>query len=175
MQKRPYLSEWADSLQGLSGGMERVLRLRNVAKEGRKLDENPMKKTYAEKLRDPRWQKRRLERLKASDFSCLNCEATDKELHVHHLIYERGKDPWDYEDKLLIPLCLDCHEAIDMVQKDIMRIMAEFPPEFLGELHMALCDLFSAGHQGKHIFERWSDWIKAARPKPRGKKRKSKG
>jgi len=30
-------------------------------------------------------------------------------LHVHHLYYVKGRDPWEYPDFALVPLCDDCH------------------------------------------------------------------
>lgn len=126
--------------------------------------EAALKKTYAEKLRDPRWQKRRLEILDKAKFHCLNCDSTDKELHVHHLLYERGKDPWEYEDKLLLPLCKDCHELIADMQADVTKLLAEFTPDVWGELHGALCDILGGGHD-EHPFIVWGNWINAACPK----------
>lgn len=67
--------------------------------------------TYAEKLKDPRWQKKRLEILNRDEWKCQNCSASEKTLHVHHKDYERGRDPWDYTDNWLATLCEDCHAA----------------------------------------------------------------
>lgn len=68
-----------------------------------------MKKTYAEKLKDPRWQKKRLEILSRDNFTCKCCFNTDKTLHVHHKIYE-SNNPWETSSIHLITLCEDCHE-----------------------------------------------------------------
>ena len=69
------------------------------------------KPTYAEMLRDPRWQRRRLEILSRDEFTCQRCRSTTKELHAHHKFYlSGGKSPWEYGDEHLITLCLDCHE-----------------------------------------------------------------
>jgi 5-methylcytosine-specific restriction endonuclease McrA len=65
--------------------------------------------TYSEKLKDPRWQKKRLEILSAANFACEYCTNKTKTLHVHHLSYLKGKDPWDYTDDYLVCLCEDCH------------------------------------------------------------------
>ena len=65
--------------------------------------------TYSEKLRDPRWQKKRLEIMQRDGFACAFCNAKDKELQVHHLTYKK-RDPWDYPDYLYQTLCRDCHE-----------------------------------------------------------------
>lgn len=65
---------------------------------------------YAAKLRDPRWQKMRLEVLSRDNWMCRECESTDKTLHVHHLCYLPDHDPWEYQLLDLKTLCEDCHE-----------------------------------------------------------------
>lgn len=64
---------------------------------------------YTEKLKDPRWQKKRLEILSRDEFRCTWCSDDESTLHVHHLAYS-GSDPWDIDPKLLITLCESCHE-----------------------------------------------------------------
>ena len=64
---------------------------------------------YAEKLKDPRWQKRRLEVFERDDWTCQECGATDRTLHIHHKFYRRGLEPWQYSDAALDTLCEDCH------------------------------------------------------------------
>lgn len=66
--------------------------------------------TYAEKLKDPRWQKKRLEILQRDGFACRVCFDTTTTLHVHHKFYKRGANPWDYPDESLITLCAECHK-----------------------------------------------------------------
>lgn len=63
--------------------------------------------TYAEKLRDGRWQKKRLEILERDGWKCSCCPATNN-LQVHHLVYAR-RDPWDYPNDVYQTLCGDCH------------------------------------------------------------------
>lgn len=67
------------------------------------------KKAYAEKLKDPRWQKRRLEVLGRDEFTCQHCFDSESTLHVHHRAYGNG-DPWDVPDCYLVTLCAECHE-----------------------------------------------------------------
>lgn len=62
------------------------------------------------KYKDPRWQKLRLEKMQQANFACEHCEATDSTLNVHHKIYRRGKEPWEYELVDLECLCEQCHE-----------------------------------------------------------------
>lgn len=67
---------------------------------------------YFEKLKDPRWQAKRLRIMDRDKFTCRSCGETAKPLHVHHSRYDKGRDPWDYSDCDLVTLCAGCHEAI---------------------------------------------------------------
>ena len=66
---------------------------------------------YQEKLLDPRWQKKKSEILQRDDFTCQEkrCGRKDKTLHVHHVDYVPGMEPWEYPSDMLITLCEDCH------------------------------------------------------------------
>jgi hypothetical protein len=81
---------------------------------------------YSSKLRDPRWQKKRLEIFEAAGWECQQCGAETKELHAHHMIYRRGRNPWEYTEKEIVALCSDCHEKIGMVQEQISAVMLEY-------------------------------------------------
>lgn len=124
-------------------------------------------KTYAEKLRDPRWQKKRLEILKSSEFSCSCCGDSESELHVHHRVYFRNRDPWDYENKFLIPVCEECHKAIADTERDVMALLCEFPFYLVSDLRGALQDILNDPCPSKV----WSAWIKSVRPKKRKAKK----
>lgn len=80
--------------------------------------------TYSEKLKDPRWQKKRLEVFQRDGFACVACGDKSSTLHVHHWYYERGKDPWEAPDGDLETLCESCHEqestCREMVEKDLI-------------------------------------------------------
>lgn len=64
--------------------------------------------TYSEKLKDPRWQRKRLLVFDRAGWACENCGCKERTLHVHHLIYSKGQ-PWESPDKTLECLCQDCH------------------------------------------------------------------
>lgn len=78
-----------------------------------------MAKTYAQKLKDPRWQKRRLEILQRDHYTCRECKAQHKTLHVHHCSYAPQLEPWEYSDNDLITLCEDCHCLVETVLDEI--------------------------------------------------------
>ena len=65
---------------------------------------------YAELLRKPQWQKRRLQMLEKAGWKCIECGATELQLHVHHKRYISSAKPWEYEDEDLAVLCERCHE-----------------------------------------------------------------
>ena len=69
------------------------------------------KSAYSEKLRDPRWQKKRLIIMDRDKFTCCKCGESESTLNIHHCYYEYGRDPWDYPDDSLITLCESCHET----------------------------------------------------------------
>ncbi len=81
--------------------------------------------TYAEKLKDPRWQKKRLEILERDKWTCFCCGRKTETLHVHHLLYITGKDPWDYESNFLITYCEICHETEHLIGKQLDEILIE--------------------------------------------------
>jgi hypothetical protein len=66
---------------------------------------------YSEKLKDPRWQRKRLEILERDEWMCKKCFDSESTLVVHHLKYEQGKEPWECDGKYLITLCESCHDA----------------------------------------------------------------
>lgn len=65
--------------------------------------------TYSQKLRDPRWLRKRTAILIRDDFTCQHCRETTKPLHCHHKYYHFNTDPWEYPDEALIILCETCH------------------------------------------------------------------
>ncbi len=78
-------------------------------------------KTYAEKLLDPRWQKRKSEILRAAQFRCEDCGRDDLTLHVHHCAYMTGKEPWEYDNSLLMSVCPKHHKERQELE-DALRV-----------------------------------------------------
>jgi hypothetical protein len=83
--------------------------------------------SYSEKLRDPRWQRRRLEKLQANDFACECCGDPESTLHVHHRLYRKGADPWDYADNELAVLCEVCHAEDHQAKSELEELMCCVP------------------------------------------------
>jgi hypothetical protein len=77
-----------------------------------------MRTSYVEKLKDPRWQKKRLEVLQRDEWSCTMCGDKESTLHVHHNRYVKGRDPWEYPASELRTLCVSCHEEETDLRKE---------------------------------------------------------
>lgn len=65
---------------------------------------------YYEKLKDPRWQKKRLEVFQRDEFRCQACFDDESTLTVHHRYYDKGLEPWEYPLEALVTLCQNCHQ-----------------------------------------------------------------
>lgn len=92
-------------------------------------------KSYFELLKDPRWQRKRLEIFNRDDWTCTSCFNKDKTLHVHHKKYKWGKKPWEYDDDSLTTLCEECHEKITESKKALDAAIAKLHP---GQQEMVL-------------------------------------
>ena len=77
-------------------------------------------KSYRDKLKDPRWQKKRLKIMERDKFSCVYCGDGKTTLHVHHKKYVG--EPWDCPDNLLETLCEDCHSFTHEKNKENLLI-----------------------------------------------------
>lgn len=91
-----------------------------------------MAKSYSEKLKDPRWQKKRLLILERDNWECTRCQEREKTLNVHHIEYSR--EPWDTPDDLLTTLCEDCHESIESFKKLSHRLLCSTAGSELEEI-----------------------------------------
>lgn len=73
-----------------------------------------MSTDYSRLLRDPRWQRKRLEVLSSAEFKCQACGDENSPLHVHHSFYEKGSMPWEYDTPTLWALCESCHAEVEL-------------------------------------------------------------
>ncbi len=75
---------------------------------------------YSEKLRDPRWQKKRLEVMNRDAFTCQHCGDKEITLNVHHKQYHGN--PWDAPSESLETLCELCHKQRTDVNKNFLAL-----------------------------------------------------
>lgn len=108
-----------------------------------------MSKTYWEKLKDPRWQKKRLEIMERDEFKCRHCDDATTTLNVHHRYYISRRDPWDYEDDVFMTLCEPCHEEMEAAGKLILRLASA--SLFNRQALVMLTEACSADHPHYHL------------------------
>jgi 5-methylcytosine-specific restriction endonuclease McrA len=101
---------------------------------------------YSDKLKDPRWQKKRLEILSRDNFTCKCCGDNESTLHVHHLIYSSG-NPWEAPDNTLETLCASCHEWREEFNRNFGR--TKHSTEFAVSLMESLKNMLNAKPNGK--------------------------
>lgn len=78
---------------------------------------------YSKKLRDPRWQRLRLEIFQRDGWRCTNCWARDRTLHCHHKEYIPGADPWDHPPEMLATLCEVCHDLSHADSSEVVEYL----------------------------------------------------
>jgi len=108
--------------------------------------------SYSEKLRDPRWQKKRPEILQRDDFHCRQCGDGLTTLHVHHCFYRQGFEPWDYPDESLVTLCANCHE-VETLRSLASKIILSDALAMHGLLHNAFLQLATAVSKSLPLWE----------------------
>jgi hypothetical protein len=81
------------------------------------------KMSYAEQLKHPNWQRKRLEVLESADWACEQCDGRDVTLHVHHRRYVKGRMAWEYSEQELQVLCEPCHHLQHEKQELLDRIL----------------------------------------------------
>jgi len=141
-----------------------------------------MANDYLQKLRDPRWQKKRLEILERDNWKCQCCWDQESTLTVHHRRYLPGKEPWDYPGEYLVTLCGECHETERMLlpeaeydllamlrilffAEDVHRIASGFNQMELLHSHEVVASVYewalSDPKIQKELIDRWFDHIRA--------------
>jgi len=101
--------------------------------------------TYSDKLRDPRWQRKRLEIMQRDGFACRDCGDDSATLHVHHCLYRKDAEPWENDASELRTLCAKCHEERPWVEKDAVerfkKLMAKMDQEAIQNLRFEIKEI----------------------------------
>jgi hypothetical protein len=103
-------------------------------------------KTYAEKLKDPRWQDFRQIVFNHYGFECRVCGSSKPSgpfNHVHHKRYISGRDPWEYDLCDVSVLCEDCHKEIHDCENKWRDMIRSMPPWLIVEWN-SMADAFTA-------------------------------
>lgn len=87
-------------------------------------------KTYSEKLKDERWQKKRDKVKERANYMCQDCGSKEA-LEVHHCYYKFGLEPWQYPFDSLRCLCRDCHKKRGKIEMELRARMADLTSDEL--------------------------------------------
>jgi hypothetical protein len=93
--------------------------------------------TYAEKLKDPRWEIFRNKVFDAMGCACSTCGDQDKPAtrfnHVHHKRYIKGREPWEYDLTDVTVLCKECHDEIHQCENKWRSMIRAMPSWLVAE------------------------------------------
>lgn len=111
---------------------------------------------YADKLKHPKWQKKRLEVLSRDEFRCQLCWDNTTMLHVHHKYYKKGQDPWKYKLKAFITLCSKCHDKFH--KKNFVARQPYVEPEpYVAPTNENIIKNSNRSDAAKDFFEKYRD------------------
>jgi hypothetical protein len=105
------------------------------------------RRPYREKLLDPRWQRVRLRVFARDGWACVACGETTRTLHVHHLQYEAGQEPWEAHPDTLATLCALCHGLLSPAATETM----------MAELGLTREELWAAAGNVEDRLAAWAD------------------
>lgn len=109
--------------------------------------------SYIQKLRSPKWQKKRLQILERDKWKCVSCGRGDINLQVHHIYYEKGVEPWAYKDSVYQTLCERCHEKRQAIVDDgvnaIKSLVSKLPTKLMDDALSDACEI---------AFQAWEKW-----------------
>jgi hypothetical protein len=106
--------------------------------------------SYSDLLKDPRWQRKRLESLEAAGWACARCGDKETTLHVHHRQYIKGRKPWEYTLAELQVLCAPCHEGHHEFQKKLNQLVEGVDPCSEDVLLAVIAGYLCASLEGDH-------------------------
>ena len=94
--------------------------------------------SYSAKLRDERWQKKRVKILERTKGLCQDCKKEFEKLEVHHCYYMTLCLPWQYPLDSLRALCRDCHEKRAVSEMRLNALLARVGRQKIDELYIQL-------------------------------------
>jgi len=68
------------------------------------------RREYRRLLQDPKWKIKAAYIRKRDNHTCKRCGKKSHRLQVHHIKYEDGLLPWEYDNSTLESLCSTCHK-----------------------------------------------------------------
>lgn len=105
--------------------------------------------SYAEKLKDPRWQQLRLRVLERDEWKCRDCGDSESELQVHHSHYGKNREPWEADPNWIGTYCWPCHvrrQQREQSAKDVFgTLLARLYIESFSRLEDRINEMINGG------------------------------
>ena len=89
---------------------------------------------WKDQYKHPMWQKKRLEALEASEYTCQCCFDSESQLHVHHRQYFKGRKIWEYELDELEVLCDECHGFVHEDMSLLKSLLSHIPADAISDV-----------------------------------------
>lgn len=89
---------------------------------------------WKDQYKHPMWQKKRLEALEASEYTCQCCFDSESQLHVHHRQYFKGRKIWEYELGELEVLCDECHGFVHEDMILLKSLLSHIPADAISDV-----------------------------------------
>lgn len=89
---------------------------------------------WKDQYKHPMWQKKRLEALEASEYTCQCCFDSESQLHVHHRQYFKGRKIWEYELDELEVLCDECHGFVYEDMSLLKSLLSHIPADAISDV-----------------------------------------
>ena len=99
-----------------------------------------MPNDYSKRLKDPRWQRKRLEVMERDKWTCVDTLESDDPLQVHHCWYAKG-GPWETPNKYLITVTEDAHNERHKIESDIKKTLGLILANLSASDEVGLTDL----------------------------------
>lgn len=99
--------------------------------------------SYRRKLDTPQWRQFAAATKQRRGGGCQCCKRTDLGLHVHHIFYENGREPWEYGDDEVVVLCPPCHKEMhEQLKKFRKYVFGRMTPRILQIVNGSLAVAF---------------------------------
>lgn len=82
--------------------------------------------------------------MERDNFQCQRCKDSESTLNVHHRLYIKGLDPWEYGPLTLVTLCEPCHADESMVSESVWRLLVTLFPKYGDQTDSSKLDAISA-------------------------------
>ena len=83
-----------------------------------------MSSDYLIRLQDPKWKEKADQIRVQRKHTCECCGTKNAAMQIHHIYYQKGLDPWGYDDECYSCLCPKCHRIVHAENKKVSSLLS---------------------------------------------------